>query len=167
MAQKYFTLKSDLAYTYTGDATHLTIYYQKRDWGQLDPLPITFEQVQQKLQEITNQTGVKFIKVEIWEDEPQEVFMGWERNIRFEIIGIQDSPIAVAVIAVILGIIGGLVLLWGLNYVSHIVETIFYSPVGQGVGDIAKQVANYFPLVLITIGGIMLYRWQKSKGGAK
>jgi len=163
MAKKYFTLQSPLANTYQGEATHLTINYTRTDLGQLNPIPITIDEVSKKLQEINKQTGIKFIKVEVWEDDPIDTWYGWQRQIRFEIIAIQDSPISTIYIPTILTIIGGLLAIWGLHYVSHIVRTIFYSPLGEGVGEIARETAKYLPFIVLTIGGIILYKTTKKE----
>lgn len=142
--------------TYTGMATYGKIVFTRVDYGKLNPISITHEELSQKINEIYNQYKVRFLKIVVSEEEPEKVVFGWIRTINFEFWGISTSPILVDLLPYILGIIITIGAIFGLKYVRHTIKDVFYSPIGEGLGNLFKNLGNYI-LPISVIGGIIFY----------
>lgn len=149
--------------TYRGEATEITLDYERKDYGNLNPVIFNAAEIDKLLGKIYNDYAVMPVSCYIYEAEPINTWYGWLRKVTIILTAIHAEDIhnlsGLAIIpAVIIGllttIISATAIIWGLTLVKQTSRIVFV----EGASA-AKWI---IPVVII--GAIVgLWYWGKSK----
>jgi len=148
---------------YRGEATEITLDYNRKDYGNLNPVIFDAAEIDKLLQKIYNDYAVIPISCYIYEEEPLKTWYGWLRKVSIVLTAIQAEDIhnlsGLAVIPiVIIGLISTIItataVIWGLTLVKQTSRIVFV----EGAGT-AKWI-----IPVIVIGAVIgLWYLGKSK----
>ena len=119
--------------TYRGEATEITLDYERKDYGNLNPVIFSKAEMDKLLGKIYNDYAVIPISCYIYEEEPINTWYGWLRKVKIILTAIHASEMNLSGLAIIPVVIIGLIstiitataIVWGLTLIKQTSRIVF------------------------------------------